>query len=159
MNVNARLEQTLEVCDIHLERLEFATRELSPRFPLTVNTLLTLSGTEIAILDQMVFRFGKLQDTMGSKLFVQILEFLGEDYRSRPFLDVLARLEKLELLGDSNEWMRFREIRNDLVHEYPSQNEEKAAGLNNVFESTPKLVDVYKKMKKYITHRLDAHDS
>ena len=70
---------------------------------------------------------------------------------------MLTRLEKLELLDDSNEWMRFREIRNDLAHEYPSQNEEKAAGLNNVFESTPKLVDVYKKMKEYITQRLDAH--
>ena len=159
MNITARLKQTLEVCDIHRERLEFATRELGPRFPLTVNTLLTLSGKEIAVLDQMVFRFGKLQDTMGSKLFVQILEFLGEDYQSRPFLDVLTRLEKLELLADTNEWMRFREIRNDLAHEYPSQNEEKAAGLNNVFESTPKLVDVYKKMKEYITQRLDAHAS
>ena len=101
MNVTARLKQTLEVCDIHRERLEFATRELGPRFPLTVNTLLTLSGKEIAVLDQMVFR----------------------------------------------------------AHEYPSQNEEKAAGLNNVFESTPKLVDVYKKMKEYITQRLDAHAS
>ncbi len=159
MNIATRLKQTLEVCDIHRERLEFATRELRPRFPLTVETLITLSGKEIAVLDQMVFRFGKLQDAMGSKLFVQVLEFLGEDYRNKPFLDVLTRLEKLELLDDSNEWMRFREIRNDLAHEYPSHNEEKAAGLNNVFENTPKLVDVYKKMKKYITQRLDAHAS
>ena len=159
MNIATRLRQTLEVCGMHCERLTFATRELGPRFPLTVNTLLTLSETEIAVLDQMLFRFGKLQDAMGSKLFVQVLELLGEDYQNRPFLDVLTRLEKLELLDDSNEWLRFREIRNDLAHEYPSQNEEKAAGLNKVFESTPKLVAVYKKMKEYITQRLDAHAS
>ena len=159
MNITSRLWQTLEICDIHRERLEFATRELGPRFPITVNTLLTFSEKDIAVLDQMVYRFGKLQDAMGSKLFVQILEFLGEDYQNRPFLDVLARLENLELLEDSNEWMRFREIRNDLAHEYPSQNEEKAAGLNNVFDSTTKLVHTYKQLKEYVTHRLDAHDS
>ncbi len=156
MNIASHLKQTLEVCDIHRERLEFATRELEPIFPLTVKRLLTLNDKEIAVLDQMVFRFGKLQDAMGAKLFGQLLELLGEDYQSRPFLDVLNRLEKLELIDDSNEWMRFREIRNSLAHEYPSQNEEKAAGLNNVFESIPQLLHVYQTMKDYITNRLDA---
>ena len=156
MNITARLKQTLEVCDIHRERLEFATRELGPRFPLTVNTLLTLSGKEIAVLDQMVFRFGKLQDAIGAKLFIQVLELLGEEYQNRPFLDVLARLEKLELLEDSVEWMRLRELRNDLAHEYPSQNEEKAVGLNNVFQSIPAMLETYQKLKTHVLSRLDA---
>ncbi len=35
-------------------------------------------------IDAFIFRFSKMQDVMGEKLFPAILNVLGEEYRNRP---------------------------------------------------------------------------
>lgn len=107
----SRLFQILEMCDIHLERLKYAQNNLDEIFPLDEKTYKSLSDSDITLIDQMVYRFTKLQDTMGSKLFPQTLKSLGEDYSYKPFLDILNRLEKLGLISDHKQWIMMREVR------------------------------------------------
>lgn len=83
----------------------------------------TLEATESdpalrQLTDQILFRFIKLQDSMGERLIPATLGRLVEPFEDWPMRDRLDRLEKLGYL-DVETWLRLREIRNRLAHEYP----------------------------------------
>ena len=92
--------------------------------PLSVKRYNTLDEIYISTIDQMIFRFSKLQDTMGDKIFPSILELNGEKVKVMTFIDRLNRLEELELLY-KDEWMGLRKDRNEIAHEYSFNQEKK----------------------------------
>lgn len=149
----SKLFQFLEMCDIHLERLNYAHDRLNRVFLLDAQSYNSLSDSDITLIDQMIYRITKLQDTMGSKLFPQTLKSLGEDYSDQPFLDVLNRLEKLELIPDHQQWIMMREVRNQLSHEYPSETEEIIEGLNSLFINVGAIETIYSDLKTYLIRR------
>ncbi|MCF6237170.1 MAG: hypothetical protein L3J70_12505 [Gammaproteobacteria bacterium] len=65
------------------------------------------------MLDQLVYRFTKLQDSMGMK-FLPILLDLSEKPmpESATFVEKLQRLERLGVLESVEAWRQLREIRN-----------------------------------------------
>lgn len=67
-------------------------------------------------LDAFVARFGRLQDTLGDKLVPSLLRFLGE--QTGPALDNLNKAEKFGWIPSADEWMLYRKLRNQMVHEY-----------------------------------------
>jgi len=83
----------------------------------------------VKVIDSFIFRFIKIQDLMGNKLFKEVLEALGEYQVSMSMLDVLDRLEQLELLKSAELWMDYRNLRNVLTHEYPDNREEVIEGI------------------------------
>lgn len=68
------------------------------------------------MLDAFVSRFGRLQDTVGDKLVPAMLKANVERLGSQ--LDNLLRAEKLGWIASAEEWIRLRELRNRLIHEY-----------------------------------------
>lgn len=56
---------------------------------------------------------------MGTRLFKQLLVLLEEDISGLPFIDILHKMEKLNLLDDSKDWISLRQTRNTISHEYP----------------------------------------
>ncbi len=60
----------------------------------------------------------KLQDTLGERLIPATLGMLAETFEDWPMRDRLDRLEKLGYV-DVESWLRWRELRNRLAHEYP----------------------------------------
>jgi len=80
------------------------------------------------LTDQILFRFLKLQDTLGERLTPATLNALLEPYENWPMRDRLDRLEKLGYL-DVDDWLRWRDLRNRLAHEYPDQSELRHAQL------------------------------
>jgi hypothetical protein len=152
----SRLLEIIEICDIHLNRLNYAKNHLTVLFPLDNQAYNSLEDSDITLIDQMIYRYTKLQDTMGSKLFPLTLKSLGEDYTEKPFIDVLNRLEKLELIPDQQEWMMMREIRNQLSHEYPSETAETIEGLNNLFKNVETIGAIYTNLKSYLNQRFQA---
>ena len=74
-----RLKEAVLLCSIHVERMSFAYSKIKKYFPLTVDTYSSLQPEEESFIDQLIYRFSKLQDSMGGKLFPAILENLGED--------------------------------------------------------------------------------
>jgi len=124
-----RLGALLDNCARHLRYL-MAARERLPR-PMLAGHFEEPSDDLVAALDQFAFRFTRLQDTMGARLFRAFLvEKLKEPYEDMPLLDVLDRLEALRLLESADAWERIRAMRNTLAHDYPESAEEKAAALN-----------------------------
>ena len=106
--INERLQREFEVCDKHILRINEALEELSSTLPLTIENYAHLSSEQIRCIDQFIFRFSKLQDAMGAKIFRYILEYLDEDVTSLPMRDILNRLEKYKFLPDTNEWIYTR---------------------------------------------------
>ena len=111
-----------------------------PLSPLTVEGMDLLTDEQVQDIDQFILRYTKLQDTMGTRLFTSILNYLYEPVDKRPMLDVLHRLEKLGLIDSIVMWQEVRLVRNRFAHDYANDPEKNAAQLNIAFAST---LDLY----------------
>lgn len=137
-----RLTVSIQKCRIHLNRLRYASRQVKELFPLTEENYRTLSDSKIGNIDQLVFRFTKLQDELGNNTFRFLLEYLQEDIAGKPFRDILSTLERLFIIDSSDTWLSLRELRNDLAHEYPMMVEETIEKLNYLFLQLPILESI-----------------
>jgi len=152
--VKEKLERLFLECDKHILRINHASKKMETFFPLNVKKYENLNDDEVAHIDQFLFRFAKLQDTMGQKLFRFILLFLNEDIEGKPFIDILNLLEKLNLLKSVNEWKELREDRNELSHNYDDNPEEMAESLNKLFQKRKILINIYDGIKSSYNNRL-----
>ena len=128
--------------------IEHSYGKLKSYFPLDKIKYLNLGLDEIGYIDQYLFRFSKLQDSMGEKLFSTMLLLLGEDYSKKPFIDILNRLEKMELIY-KDEWLNLRKTRNDVAHEYSFNILELVDSLNNIYDVTNNLLKIYNDIYHY----------
>ena len=110
--LNDRIIQTFDTCALHLKRMEFAKSKVGSFIPLSRENYYSIDDETIGFLDQYIFRFSKLQDTMGSRLFPLTLEALAEPVTDLAFIDILNRLEKLEIIDSALSWVQLRKIRN-----------------------------------------------
>ena len=149
-----KLNNTLIICEVHYQRMTFAWDRLKQHFPLTEEKLKSLTPVDLALSDQLIFRFSKLQDVMGSRLFRQILEILGEDVTGVPFIDILNKMEKLDLIDKAVTWINLRQTRNIISHEYPFAQEEQADELNLLMTDIGLLSGIWLKLKSYTLSRL-----
>ena len=89
-----KLELILRECEVHARRLKHARAVCDPWFPLNKTSYSSLTDNEIAHVDQLIYRYTKLQDALGAKLFPQIVSHLREDAESLTVIDRLAQLER-----------------------------------------------------------------
>ena len=139
-------------CNKHIEKLKDAKEYLENSMPLTVDRYLKIDKITSSFIDQLNFRFSKLQDTMGESIFRFILIMSKENIKKMTFIDILNRLEELEILN-KNEWLELREIRNEIAHEYSFNQEEVVDNINMIYHQTDKLVDIYKMVKRFIADK------
>ena len=148
-----KLKESLQICDIHYQRLSYALMKVKPLFPLTQGKYQNLTFDDLSYIDQLIFRFSKLQDSMGTRLFPAILENLGEDVSDKPFIDLLTRMEKLNLIDNHKQWLALREIRNEVTHEYPFFTPEIIDGLNSLIEHTETIIKILENMRTVVNQR------
>lgn len=148
-----RLKEAVQLCTIHVERMSFAFKKIEKHFPLTEERFVTIVPEELSYFDQLIFRFSKLQDCMGGKLFPALLENLGEDINGIPFIDILSKLEKLNLLENAKDWLLLRETRNIVTHEYPFITKEVIDGLNLLSKHYMLILSIWNRMDGYIAKR------
>lgn len=149
------MEKLINECDKHLQRINSAYMKMALFMPLDASRYNQLSDDEVEHIDQFLYRFAKLQDAIGEKLFVLILEFLKEENpKSKPFIDTLNRLEQLGLLEDKNIWLELRKIRNNIAHQYEDEPEQASEALNVIYAVKPTLESIYQAIKtRYISIR------
>ena len=135
-------ESAVDECRAHEQRLVIAKAHIMELIPLDAERIEALSDEQHAWLDHYLYRFSKLQDAMGERLFLSGLSLLEEDYGNRPFIDVLNRLEALELIPSREWWLQQREYRNQIAHEYPDRRSEQCAAINAICGECDEIVRV-----------------
>lgn len=138
----------IDVCDLHVRRLEDALSHIQSLLPLTENVFPLKSYEDIASLDMFSMRLSKLQDTMGSKLIPLFLNIMGEKTDGLSVIDMLNKLQKLLIVDDIKIWKQLRDVRNIISHEYPDSYDVMAETLNKAIELYPYLFSILNKIKK-----------
>ena len=103
----------------------------------------------VKTIDSFIYRFSKIQDKMGEKLFPAVLDKLQEYKPNMSLVDVLHKLEKIELIISADMWIDFRKLRNELTHDYPNNETE-------IVEAIMLAVPAYHAMKIIYFKMLDV---
>ena len=144
-----KVQDNLKEGDKHLLRLENAFDALQKQycFPICMDDFKQIvdSVEHIAYSDQIIYRFSKLQDCMGAKLFKSVLLYEGENI-DKPFLDILNQLEKMKII-DVDEWFELRDLRNEIAHDYENSDEIAINILNTIFMLRGELQDILNSIK------------
>jgi len=96
---------------------------------------------------------------MGPRLFKQLLEALEEDVSGLPFIDGLYKLEKLNLLENAKDWIKLRQTRNNVAHEYPFYKEVQIEELNLLPEEVNRLGEIWKNLEAYSKNLLNSQNA
>jgi len=147
------IQSAIKECDRHLNRIRKAWQNLEPVFPLNAKQLESADDDLVEHIDHFVYRFTKLQDTMGTRLLPTLHTFLEENDRPLPFLDVLGTLEKYQVIHSRTEWQFFRNLRNSLAHEYPEDIEQTVQALNTLYEQWPRMEAMYVQVRDFYLAR------
>jgi hypothetical protein len=156
MNDNLKniFQENLFECNKHCQKIQIAKQHLADQMPLTAEDYLKISDVDMSFIDQLIFRFSKLQDSMDEKIFPFILRMAGEEVKKKTFIDILNRLEELDIVN-KNEWLQLREIRNQIAHEYSSNTEEFVNSIVSIYNISNQLTDFFKKVIGFCKQRFE----
>ena len=144
------LKETIQTTYVHFNRAKDNVEDIK-KFP--VNLTIYEDKEKIKTIDAFIFRFIKLQDFMGDKLFKDILKIVGEYKDNMSLIDILDKLEKLEIIKDADNWINYRAIRNKLTHEYPDNQEEVIEGINLAIIYFEEISQVLNNIMNYIEEK------
>jgi len=147
------IDDIIEKITLHQSRAALAKKEILT-FEGGLNIEIFEDFEKVKAIDTFIYRFIKMQDMMGEKLFRVFLDELGEYRDNMSLLDVLDRLEKLGLIEDAMQWMYYRKLRNKLTHEYPSNEEEITEGIALSLEAFSAMEVILTKIVDYRMKRL-----
>ena len=149
-----KIQAILRECEVHVRRVEYARVQCSRFFPLTDSSYKLLGDDDIAHIDQLIYRYTKLQDAMGAKLFPSIVGYLREDADSLTVFDKLAQLERSKVITNAEQWQEFRELRNQLSHDYENDPTSAVGYLNDLYESSRTLLTYHTQATEFARERI-----
>ena len=148
------INSSLMECDSHLRKMNHAYEKLKESIPFSEADFPPLDEDVSANLDQFLFRFIKMQDSIANRLLPSLYQILEDNQEPRPFLDILNRLESLDVLESVDTWQFFRNLRNNLANDYPESREQNITNLNILFQRWQEFSALYQGIKKYCRQRL-----
>jgi len=143
-------QKIINECNKHILRMNSAYRKIATALPLDKDKYTKLNEDEVEHIDQYLFRFAKLQDAIGQRLFKSILQELEEEIENVPFIDLLNKLEKLTIIESVEQWLELRKIRNVLSSTYEDEPEEMSIAINDIFEKKQTIEKIYQQLISYI---------
>jgi len=149
-----KINKYLNECNKHKMRIEKSYAKVKEIFPLSAPRYQSLSDDEVEAIDQYLFRFSKLQDTLGQRVFKLIVSEYEENIETFTFIDILNRLEKIGVLEDVNIWKKLRDVRNDIAHQYDDEPQQMAEALNNIFAYKTELIAILESIERFFNQRL-----
>lgn len=146
LTVHKKLTFHLEEATIHIDRLSDILPVLEDMYPLDKKTINILSSEDKDKLDVLAFRFAKLQDLIGVKIFREYLSALHYPVEDKNFLELLKELDK-ENIVDIDIWSELRGVRNSISHDYPFEEDERLEAINYLIKNVSYLIDITKNIK------------
>ena len=151
MEINSvKLNSVFKECESHVQKLNSACKKLEKVFPLVLDIFGDLEENTVVLIDQLIYRFTKLQDAIGHRLFPVIFTVLESDSDPRPFIDILNYLEKIKIIESVEEWQMLRNLRNNLAHDYPESIKQTVDTLNILYTKWRILEDMYHSSENYL---------
>lgn len=150
----ARFDTVLREIRTHIRRLRQAEARSKGFFPLTRETYAALTDDQVEHVDQLVYRFAKLQDALGAKLFPLINTVRREDAAALTMYDVLSDLEKAGAIPAADRWLALREVRNALTHDYGDDPDEGSRTLNELLEQAQTLIATAEQVDAFVRERV-----
>jgi len=138
------IKQVKDELDIHFKRIDMILPEIKSYLPFENDYFEDIE--KIKAIDSFIYRFIKIQDKMGDKFFPAILRELEEYKSNMALIDILNKMEQLELIKSSDNWIDYRKLRNNLTHEYPNNNDEIIEAINMSIETYQDMKNIYLKM-------------
>lgn len=136
-------------CELHASVLAEGLADTQLWMPLSANQ--AIDKVMLRVLDQIAYRFAKLQDSLGEKVLPLILELAQEQVPSHAtFVEKLNRLERIGAIDAAAHWQKFRIVRNALAHEYPEATELRISSINHFVQGAEDLYVFFNGIKKYI---------
>ncbi len=89
-------------------------------------------------------RFARCTDIFLSKYIRFLVLDLDPGFRGE-MRDYLDKAEKSSLISDADQWMKIRELRNKIAHEYTKEDLQKT--LNDVLIFTPFVIEELKRFQ------------
>ncbi len=143
-----KLTSAIDEEEKHFKRFFSACKKLENTFPFDEKTL--EDDDTVEHLDQMTWRFVKIQDSIGRRFIPYVVEYNFDTIDGLTFRDMLNKLEKLDILS-SQEWNQFRILRNDITHVYPD-DDKLVDTLNEIYNKKDELYKIYLNLKKYVVN-------
>ena len=122
-------------------------------FDFTQDFFLSLETPQKAVLDAYLKRFASLQDYLGAKVFKSLLDSAGISYTKMS--EVLTLIEKEEIIS-LDRWIEFRNVRNELEHDYPDELEEALNDLKYCIDNFNYMEEMVQKVFEF-SGRYDAN--
>jgi hypothetical protein len=140
-----RLNNYFNEAQKHIDLIAESLEVLEPKIPIA--NYENLNQLERFALNALIFRFSKLQDLIGVKIFRNYLDFSGFDVVEKSFFDILREVEK-EGIVDIDSWGELRELRNKIAHEYPEEMDEMLESINLFIKNSHLLVEISKRLEQ-----------
>lgn len=162
---SAKLVAAFAECELHASVLAEATRSLPDRFE--PSDVAKISVDVRRTLDQLAYRFMKLQDGLGEKVLPGVLTATLDPLPpDATFAEKLQRLERLGALASADGWRLgalaaadgwrlLREVRNSLAHEYPENPALQAAALTRLLVGVRDLLCIWGGIRVFADTRLN----
>ena len=146
MNIHKKLNLHLEESETHINRLLDVLDVLETLYPLDNTKMEAMSTENKDKLDVLAFRFSKLQDLLGTKIFREYLIVLQYPVEGKNFLELLKELEKEHII-DIDIWSEFRGVRNSISHDYPFEEDERIEAINYLIKNIKNIIRIITKIK------------
>jgi len=78
-----------------------------------------------------------------------------EDVKKMTFIDILNRLEGLEIIG-KNIWLNLWEVRNEIAYEYSFNQNKVVDNINLIYKKSDELIAIYKKLVLFVERVLGS---
>ena len=138
------LQRKLEKVQTHFKALEDYHNYIKKMgFDFSLDAYEELEIEQRAVLEAYLKRFASLQDYLGAKVFKTLLDSAGISYTKMS--EVLTLVEN-EGIIDLDKWIEFRNIRNDLEHDYPDKLDEALQDAQFCYEHFETMREIVQKV-------------
>lgn len=134
-----KLKTYIEIINFNLEtqeEIETIIKKLNI-YPLTESSLIHLPIEKRAFIDSLIYRFLIIQNYASTKLFPLIAQIITSEPQQYSWFDILALMEKHQIITSEEQWDKLRKLRNLLSHEYENIPDLCAMDINRLLESLP----------------------
>lgn len=116
------------------------TLNMSVEKALTIDKKAHYSFEEMETFDSLTSKFNRSSDIYSQKVLRTIQELLHEPFV--PFIDMLNKAEKMEVLQSADAMITIRDLRNQVAHEYIPEA---------IQELVPEVIALSKKLEENIS--------